>query len=311
MKITICPRCGKKFKYNTKLRRHLARKTPCAHILEPEDLTCKAREDPELYKKRCPYCGRAFASYSSMRQHVRQSCKIVPNKKNGDRGMELLYEHTIKKQNARIARLEEQNNEMLTMMRQMSTQQGSSSNLQSPPISNNTTTKGEVVVQGNSNRTMVDNKKIIINVFGKENIDHIDSAQIKAILDESMTNALISDAASTALLETALKAYSDPEHPENLTCYLSNKKTDDALIHTENGWEVCPVRLVLTPIAKQSLNTLFDKQPYENAKHYENIMRELRDNAHLRNKRDLRPILVRNKALLLNALKRLPTATKQ
>ena len=65
-----------------------------------------------------------------------------------------------------------------------------------------------------------------------------------------------------------------------------------------------PVSLVLTPMAERSMNELFDKQPLENVKKYDAIMRELRDNEekHLGNTSVLRPILVRNKGLLRKAL---------
>ena len=213
--------------------------------------------------------------------------------------MELLYEHTIKKQQAQINRLENQNNKMMTMMEQlMTTRQGSSSKSANQ-------VEGQVVVQqgGSRNTVVVDNKRVVINVFGKECVTHITRSHIKEILDRSLMSGLSSDAAQMAVLRTAMLTHSDLNHPENLTCYLTNKKTDDALVHTENGWEVQPASLVLTPMAVQSINVLFDKQPFENAKHYEAIMRELRDNGHLGDKKLLRPILVRNKKLLEQAFR--------
>ena len=73
-----CERCGKEFKYPAHLREHLARKTPCAPILEPEDLPEEVRDDPDYDKKKCHFCGRAFANYTSKRRHIRNTCKIAP-----------------------------------------------------------------------------------------------------------------------------------------------------------------------------------------------------------------------------------------
>jgi 23S rRNA A2030 N6-methylase RlmJ len=103
--------------------------------------------------------------------------------------------------------------------------------------------------------------------------------------------------------------YSDPDHPENLTAYLPNKKTNDVLVHAEAGWEVQPASLVLPPMAQKSVDTLFDHQPYEDADDYGPLMKELAENE----KRyaagsELRPILVRNKDLLARALETLPVA---
>ena len=95
-----CDLCGAQFPQPWKLRRHQARKTPCAPILEPEDLPPGALEDPNIDQKKCRFCARVFSSYDSMRRHVRSACKIAPNKRNGDAGMDLLYEHMIRRQQA-------------------------------------------------------------------------------------------------------------------------------------------------------------------------------------------------------------------
>ena len=216
--------------------------------------------------------------------------------------MELLYEYTNRKQQAQIDELKKQNTEMLTLVRQIA-HQGSSSKLSTSTT--NQAKEGGVIVQGgNKNTVVVDNKRVVINVFGKENVSHITKADIKAILDDSITKGLIADAATAAVQKAAMMTYSDPVHPENLTCYLSNKKTNDALVHTENGWEVQPASLILVPMAAQSINELFEKQPLEGAEKYDSLMRELRDNEnkHLSNTAALRAILVRNKKLLKAAL---------
>ncbi|MEL0212665.1 MAG: hypothetical protein VW891_19135, partial [Novosphingobium sp.] len=141
----------------------------------------------------------------------------------------------------------------------------------------------------------------------------ITPARIKAILDETLGGAKagVEHAAHAAVLKTAMLVYSDPDHPENLTAYLPNKKTNDVLVRTSrrgtSGWEVQPASLVLPPMAQKSVDTLFDRQPYEDADEYAPLMKELADNE----KRyvegaELRPILVRNKALLARVLETLP-----
>ena len=234
-----------------------------------------------------------------MRRHVRKYCKIAPNEKNGDRGMELLYDHTIKKQQAQIDRLEQQNSAMMEMMQnqgQIMKQLIKSSS--SSVVTNQTTKAKDIAISGNQN--IVDNKRIVINVFGNEDLSHITRADVKAILDTCVQNTVIADAAQMAMLKMAMRAYSDPKHPENVTCFLPNKKTNDALIHTAEGWEVQPVDLVVTPMAERSVTELFDKQPLEDYTKYDGLMRELRDNGkkHIGNTSALRPILVRNKGLV-------------
>jgi hypothetical protein len=289
------------------------RKTPCAPILEPEDVKAlydrKTLEDPDFEKKKCSFCGRVFGTYTNMRRHVRNACKIAPNAKNGDAGMEILYEHTIRRQETRIAALERQNAEILGMMRQLV--------VQTAAPAGGAQVSGEIAVHNRDGTVAVDNsrKEIHIHIHGQEGLDHITPARIKAILDETLggAGAGVEQAAQAAVLKTAMLVYSDPEHPENLTAYLPNKKTNDVLVRTSRegaiGWEVKPASLVLPPMAQKSVDTLFDRQPYEEAEGYGPLMKELADNE----KRyaagtELRPILVRNKVLLARVLKALPLA---
>jgi hypothetical protein len=303
---TICGDCGRDFHYPSKLAQHQRRKTPCAPILEPEDLPAEALEDPDLDQKKCRFCGRVFSSYTSMRRHVRNTCKIAPNAKNGDAGMEVLYEHTIRRQAAQLEAQQAQITEMMGMMQRMegmvlAAQGGGGGHNQQA---------GEVAIAGDANQVAVDNRKqVIVNVFGKEGLDHVTLERIKVILDESLARPALPEAANAAVMKTAMLVYSDPDHPENLTAYLPNKKTNDVLVHAEDGWEVQPAFLVLPPMAQKSVDTLFDRQPYEDAEDYGPLMKELAENE----KRytagsELRPILVRNKDLLARALEALPVA---
>ena len=224
--------------------------------------------------------------------------------------MEILYEHTLRKQQveraqdkAEIAELKAQNAEIMRMMQRMEGMLMAQGGGQQA---------GEVAVQGDANQ--VDNRKqVIVNVFGKEGLDHVTMARIKAILDESLARPALPEAAQAAVMRTAMLVYSDPDHPENLTAYLPNKKTNDVLVHASRngttGWEVQPASLVLPPMAQKSVDTLFDRQPYENAEDYGPLMKELAENE----KRytagtELRPVLIRNKDLLARALETLPVA---
>jgi hypothetical protein len=233
-----------------------------------------------------------------MYRHIRTRCLIAPNPKNGNAGMERLYERTLQKQ---VADLQAQNARMETMMRQLLSQQGTvpSTNQQA----------GEVAIQGD--HAQVDNsQKIVVNVFGKEGLDHVTLEKIKTILDECLQRPALPTAVDEAVLRTAMLVYSDPSRPENLTAYLPNKKTDDALVHTEAGWEVRPTTLVLPPMALKSIDTLFGKQPHDDE--YAPLLKELQQNeARFAAGEALRPILVRNKDLLARALATLPVAGRE
>ena len=310
-----CLRCGKEFRAPSYLRSHEKRKTPCAPILEQEDILAvygkDAIDDPDFVRKKCRFCGRVLSSYTAMRRHVRDTCRIAPNARNGDTGMELLYEHTIRRQEARIKALEGQNAEILDMVKCIA-KDGDDSASGDP--------SGKVVITGGTNLVNVDtsvNKtNVVINVFGAEGVEHITVDAIRKILQDAVSVSETPERmAEEAMFNAALLVYSDPEHPENLTCYLPNQRGDSALVHVPRadgtiGWEVQPVPVVLPKMGKKSVDALFDNQPFEDAEAYGPLLRELLENEsrYVGGKRTLRPILVRNKDLLQRALETLPMA---
>ncbi len=293
-----CPHCGKSFKYPSFLRRHLDAKRKCVPaFLEGSDGA--AMPKPYL----CRFCGAGFTDINHRNRHMRVSCKIAPNARNGDSGLDRLYAHTLQKQ---IAAQKEENNEIKARMSRMEEMMGQL--LRSQQAGTSMSSKDVVVAQGDNCVSMVDHSKIVnINVFGQERLDHVTAERIKTILDECLQRPALPAAVGEAVLKTAMLVYSDPDRPENLTAYLPNKKTKDALVHTQAGWEVQPTQLVLPPMALKSIDTIFGKQPPEDE--YAPLLKELQQNeARFAAGEDLHPILVRNKDLLARALATLPVA---
>jgi hypothetical protein len=87
-----CPKCGAEFATNQKLARHLARTRPCDPILEHKP-PGPERDIPN----RCRFCGRTYSRPDSLKRHLK-GCSIA----NSDEGMERLYVHALKKQQARF-----------------------------------------------------------------------------------------------------------------------------------------------------------------------------------------------------------------
>ena len=280
----VCTKCGEVFDFPSRLRRHQQRKTPCSPIvgnLQPEDLD---------KKHECRFCRRRFATPSGMCSHVRTSCKITRT----PGGMELPDGdlHTLELHNeeqrrrreaeARTREAEERSRASearLTELERMAVR-----------VTNVVNVVGDVR----------------INVFGGEQMSHLGADRVRAVLDKTMARAVanISQQALEAVLEAAMLIYSDPDHPENITCYIPNQKQDQALVHISRGggapqWEVQPCPLVLSPMATTAMDLLFSKQPFEDHDRYGRLMQELRAaEPYLANGEKLRPILIRNKSLL-------------
>jgi len=244
-----CEKCGVSFPKNQGLAKHMMRKTPCAPILDIEDLPEKERDNPN----KCQYCGRVFTRAGSLKRHIRQSCKIALNEKNGNAGMEKLMEHTLQRQ---ITEQNDKINQLTALVTQMAGQLQPVDESKQPQVTQNAERINNVT--NNVDNSVTQN--IQINVFGHENVDHITRGRVHQILAPLMA-AAPADAAVQAILQTAILIYSDPERPENVTCFLPNKKTKDALVYGDAGWEIKPISLVLPPMMQKSVDLVFDKQP--------------------------------------------------
>lgn len=234
--------------------------------------------------------------------------------------MNLLYRHTLEKQNrelatraidaeVRLASLEQRMKEYVAAPPQTLASAPEGAALAAPvcaapsiAISGGNAGQAQAVGVGNI---------ININVFGREDAAHLGRPAIKELLDHSLSaTASPAQAAVEALLRAAMMIYSDPQHPENLTCYLPNKKHSEVMVHGENGWEVQSIQLVVPPMVAKTATVLFDNQPFEEASRYTELMRALRENERAYfSGREMKTVLVRNKALVERALGSLPGAS--
>jgi len=229
--------------------------------------------------------------------------------------MEKLMDHTLKRQldeqKQETTALREQMAEMTSMMHQLITTPEAT---QPHQVQHNT----DSVV----NNGPVLNQNIQINVFGKESTEHVTRRRVNDLLLPLLAYSA-PDAAVQALLQAALLIYSDAEHPENITCYLPNKKRKEALVYSSMGWEVQPISLVLPPMMQSSVDLLFDKQPVTGLGDTPEdadmdacgrILKELqafeKDPTKARQvagpEGTLKAVLVRNKEQLARVLKKLP-----
>jgi len=168
--------------------------------------------------------------------------------------------HTLQKQNSileeKVDRLADLVEKQATMLSQLIPQEH-----QNPTESKQEIQQNNVINHGGT-VNQIQKQDITFNIFGAENIDHVTRAKIAEIL-ASLKQFSAGDAAIQALLQTAMLIYSDKEHPENITCYMPNKKRKEALVYSALGWEIKPSSLVLPPMMQKSVDVLFDKQPIE------------------------------------------------
>ena len=278
-----CDKCGKSFAYPCRLRDHLRRKTPCTAVVESHELSLEDQAKDHA----CRFCGHRFASPQGVSQHLKKFCKIAGSAE----GMEKLYNHTLKKQ-------------LLQQQAQIDALTSQVQALTLPDAPPMVAQQAATIINGPVTATVTNH--VTINMFGGEKIDHIERCNVRELLDKTLaTGQSPLDSALQALIRAAALIYSDPSHPENLTCYIPNKKNDEVMIHGDAGWEVQPCQVVLPPMAMRSCNLLFNKQPFEDAEPYGDLMIALRDNEEAFKKgKQMRTILVRNKDLISSLLQR-------
>lgn len=316
-----CTKCGKKFAKKVWLRRHEGRKTPCNIILDVEELSEEKKKSP--YK--CRFCGRAMTTPANLARHMRQSCKIVP--RNGDTsGMDKLYEYTLKKQEEKHKKeLEELEARMMQKMEAMAAQvQGIGAPQEYKVVPEAAKEVKNSAIIGSKNLVDQSTKNITINIFGSEKTDHIShQAVLKLLQGIGPLGEDLRSAGERAILSMAMMIYSDEKHPDNITCYMTNKKGKDALVHVEEGWRVMPLSLTLTPMATRAVDQLFAKQPWPGVNGIEadakletstKILGYIKDHegdlvgGAAAASSELRAIPIRNKEILEGILAKLPKA---
>lgn len=242
----------------------------CGHVFQKPCLLTRhlARKTPCIPKTSrrhvCEVCGQAFSSRSALSTHRRRSCKSRSEE-----------ESTLREQ---LEKQSEQIRQLTEMVKSMSSQVA--------------TSQASAQVQVNFNLT--------INVFGGEDCSHIRGEEVKQLLDKTLSE--LKDprrGALQAFLGAAALIYSDPAHPENITCYMPNKKRDEVFVRGERGWEIRPYQVVLPPMAGKTCDVIFQNQPFTESERYGDLLRALRDNEEAyKHVREMKTILVRNRDLI-------------
>jgi hypothetical protein len=203
---------------------------------------------------------------------MRAACKIA----GSAAGMEKLYEHTLQRQLA----------EQATQIGELASQVQA---LVASPISGKAAATGPAV----SNTTVTTNiaaniahansvNNVIINIFGAENVSYLRRPEIKDILDAAISTSPANphQAAKHALTQIGYSVYSNVDHPENITCYIPNKKREDVMVHTGDHWELRPITTVTPEMYNRSMNIMFTQQPFDDIIKYGPLMTEARDHEH-------------------------------
>ena len=239
MTLYKCPRCGYLAHQRTDLRRHFMRKMVCTNIYantsieecfktilhedkpndlkelkKPEEMTSndygRLKMTSECYS--CPYCSKNFTRKNNCNEHIKKRCKVY--KKIADDA----------KKDEEIEHLRKE----IEMLRS----NGSVKNITINNQSNN-----------------IQNNNIIINAFGKENLDYISKEFIHNIVKEGPYGSI----------QKLIKhIHFNPNHQENQNIKIPNKRDKYGMVFNGEKWMMKNKQSMITEIASNAYDMITD-----------------------------------------------------
>jgi hypothetical protein len=226
-----CEQCNKTFYQKSNYNTHLNRKRPCSKLQQnAANLQQNAVKNDEVVAngcKQCQYCNRIFTRMSSLNVHIKDRCKVKREQENQKEELfkELVQE--MRKQNDEIKEMKEE-------IKKLKTENYNYKQVNQTIITQTNNIQNQQNIQINNN-----NVKILS--FGKEDISHITDDVYKRILKKGMGSI-------PSLIEYI---HFNKNKPENHNVYISNIRSNYAMIYEEVNWKLKDQREVL--------ETLFDK----------------------------------------------------
>jgi uncharacterized C2H2 Zn-finger protein len=239
MTLYKCPRCGYLAHQRTDLRRHFMRKMVCTNIYantsieecfktilhedkpidlkelkKPEEMTSndygRLKMTSECYS--CPYCSKNFTRKNNCNEHIKKRCKVY--KKIADDA----------KKDEEIEHLRKE----IEMLKS----NGSVKNITINNQSNN-----------------IQNNNIIINAFGKENLDYISKEFIHNIVKEGPYGSI----------QKLIKhIHFNPNHQENQNIKIPNKRDKYGMVFNGEKWMMKNKQSMITEIASNAYDMITD-----------------------------------------------------
>lgn len=244
-----CAKCHRVFAHPYLLARHARRKTTCV---------AAAKSSPAAVHT-CDRCGSTYQSASNLRRHMRSrhsapeaATELAMAPPGPGLSSDILA--YLKDPMVRAAL-------QLLLTANIGTESqptAAAAEASAPAVADAAPSQLAATDRGVIQQVAVNNGTVVLNIFGQENTDHITRDDIRSLLTEVMTAA---NRDIAAVVRMAMMIYSDPTKPENITCYMPNRREASAMVYGTEGWEMRPVSMVMPPMINRSLDVLFAKQP--------------------------------------------------
>ncbi len=224
-----CPICNKEFTKKYNFEKHtINKKKPCKVIIdnifevpptnhhEPPSLHQKPPELHQKAKYSCEYCAQIFTRQDALKRHIDNRCK---EKKKIDEETNMKDENLKHKKD-----MDEKKKEFKKELKKLTEQIEKLNN--TPKINN--INKGII-----NNNIIIPKEKLV--EFGKEDLSKIDLEKIHEILEKPGYPALV------AYLNAI---HNNPDLPEYMNSYASDKSRDKGMIWQNGDWKQTTIQKI-------------------------------------------------------------------
>lgn len=264
MVLYSCSRCGYSNTIKTKIRAHFMRKNVCSAICTDKPITeCYEEVLGEKYPNISKCKSNVSPNVSQMSSKCKSNVSLSKPKSYMCRYCDKEYTH-------RQSRLKHENNcrekemftkdEVIALLADSKNKDKLINELQKQ-IEVLLTKVGNTTNNTNNN---TQNNYIIINAFGKENMDYITDNYVKKLLDKENGYNFI-----PKLLKDI---HFNPEHKENMNICIPNKKRSLAKIYDGDKWVLEEKKGTIEKMTDNAYKTLIDNYDENKNKQWKKIV---------------------------------------
>jgi hypothetical protein len=227
----VCERCHKEFRQKSGIKRHMARKRPCAVAdrIEVKKVAKTKATESELFA--CLHCGKGFKHYQSRWRHER---KCTKQRRVRDENSE---EPTVSDM---IRLFQRQNTQHEEEKKSWESEKAELKTCICKILEKVSTPTPTTIMQHNTYNI------VQINNFGKEDTSHIETGLLQKLLKTP----------GTAVPELLRQIHFHPDHPENRNVKITNKRERYAHVFRDQQWQLARKDDVLDKMVESGFSLL-------------------------------------------------------